>query len=303
MHTARALGRLGFAEPVALAIIHHWSSTEKWRWGQSMWDYRPQAGDVFVCTYAKSGTNWMMQIVHQIAHRGAGEFAHIHDVVPWPDAMEQRVVPAQMHDPIDSPTGLRAVKTHLDQQYVRFGSQPRYLHVVRDPKDCFVSSYHFGLGLLRGFMDVDLSPEVWLEEFMSPRFMFSSWPAHTAGWWAERHQPNVALVTFDGLKRDLEGEVRRIAAFLGVDLTAEELAAVVDRASFASMKRDAHKFVPAMPSLPDRRPAEMIRAGKKGRSRELITPAQQAAIDDWCRSELRRLGSDFPYDEMFGLRG
>lgn len=49
-------------------------------------DYRPAAGDVVVCSYFKSGTNWSLQIVTQIANRGAVEFEHIHDLVPWPEA-------------------------------------------------------------------------------------------------------------------------------------------------------------------------------------------------------------------------
>ena len=36
-------------------------------------------------TFPKSGTNWMLQIAHQLIHHGKGEYDHIHDVVPWPD--------------------------------------------------------------------------------------------------------------------------------------------------------------------------------------------------------------------------
>lgn len=43
--------------------------------------YEPAPYDVFICSYFKSGTNWIMQI----AYRGAAQFAHIHDLVPWPD--------------------------------------------------------------------------------------------------------------------------------------------------------------------------------------------------------------------------
>ena len=48
--------------------------------------YVPRREDVFVATYPKSGTNWMLQVVLQLAHGGAAEFDHVHDVVPWPDA-------------------------------------------------------------------------------------------------------------------------------------------------------------------------------------------------------------------------
>src|SRR5260370_13308180 len=53
--------------------------------------YVPTGHDVFVATYANSGTNWMMQIAHQLAFHGEGEFDHIHCVVPWPDSPPQMV--------------------------------------------------------------------------------------------------------------------------------------------------------------------------------------------------------------------
>src|SRR5262245_20716765 len=48
-------------------------------------DYRPSAGDVFVCAYFKSGTTWTLQMATQVAFRGQADFANIHHVVPWPD--------------------------------------------------------------------------------------------------------------------------------------------------------------------------------------------------------------------------
>src|SRR5436305_12657779 len=40
--------------------------------------YVPGKQDVFVMTYAKSGTNWMMQIALQLIHHAKVEFDHIH---------------------------------------------------------------------------------------------------------------------------------------------------------------------------------------------------------------------------------
>jgi hypothetical protein len=43
----------------------------------------------------------------------------------------------------------------------------------------------------------------------------------------------------------------------------------------------------------------MIRSGKSGASEELLTKEQQDAVDRRCLAELERLGSDFPYAELF----
>jgi Sulfotransferase domain len=78
--------------------------------------YVPNAHDVLVGSYFKSGTNWTMQIVAQIAHRGHAEFEHIHDIVPWLELPERYGYAVPLADERTwscSPTGLRAVKTHL----------------------------------------------------------------------------------------------------------------------------------------------------------------------------------------------
>lgn len=61
-----------------------------------------------------------------------------------------------------------------------------------------------------------------------------------------------------------------------------------------------HQFAPALPFPLNRfaRPV-MIRAGKSGRSEELLTREQQAQIDRPIKAELRRHGCAAPYDELF----
>jgi hypothetical protein len=44
--------------------------------------------------------------------------------------------------------------------------------------------------------------------------------------------------------------------------------------------------------------APMMRNGSDGGASELITPAQARRIDEYCMRELKRLGSDFPYEEF-----
>src|SRR5271169_869125 len=113
-------------------------------------NYGPGKQDVFVSTYAKSGTNWMMQIAHQLIWHGAGEFDHIHSVVPWPDTqvmgpvMKRYTIPLQdARDWETSPERKRVIKTHFDWELLPYSEDARYIMVLRDPKDIFVSSYFF----------------------------------------------------------------------------------------------------------------------------------------------------------------
>jgi hypothetical protein len=292
--------------PLIATALRGFRSAEGWKSVFS--DYEPTAHDVFVSTFAKSGTNWMMQIAYQIAFRGAGEYANIHDAVPWPDMDRRRGrrMAIALDDPLVqqlSPTGLRIIKTHLSADHVPYSEQARYVVVVRDPKEVFVSSWYFAGGVAGPLMP---PPDVWLDLFVDGRFPLdfgSNWVEHTAGYWALKDRPNVLVLSFSEMKRDLASAVRQVAGLMRVDLSPAELGQVIEKSSFAYMKGINEKFSPFEPdALPWGEGFSMMREGRSGHSHELLTPAQQASIDDWCRAELARIGSDFPYDDFFASR-
>jgi hypothetical protein len=266
-------------------------------------EYCPTAHDVIVSSYFKAGTTWTLQIATQIAFRGQGEFDNLHHAVPWPDVpappLARFMIPLSDPSPARlSPTGLRVIKTHLTKKHVPFSREARYIAVTRDPKDCAVSGYRFLQSLALG----PLMPTVehWIAYALSPDWP-DSWAEHLAGWWAARREPNVLFITYEELKRDHPGMVRKIAEFMGVDLTPDELAAVVEQSTFDSMKAAQHKFEPGL-IVPWGKEGAMLRRGASGNSGELLTPSLQRRIDEHCRSELARLGCDFPYDAEYGTR-
>jgi hypothetical protein len=263
-------------------------------------DYVPAEHDAFVCSYFKSGTNWTMQIAVQIAHRGRAEYEHIHELVPWPDLPEKwgYAVPLGDDRPRAAcPTGLRVIKTHLALGAVPYSAAARYICVVRDPKDVFVSSHHF----LRSMALGPAMPSVagWLDVYLSPDTALGSWAEHLQSYWQIRERPNVLFLTYEQMRADLPGTVDKIAALMGVVLTADERAAVVEQSTFAHMKAIGHKF-DSQGSPWVSGAGSMIRRGERGTSGELINAADQRRIDDYWRAELERIGSDFPYDDAFG---
>lgn len=263
-------------------------------------DYRPIAHDVFACVYFKSGTNWMMQTALQAIHRGAAQFEHVHDLVPWPDSPGRGyAVPLSDENAWKNcPTGLRVIKTHLEFARVPYSPEAHYICVVRDPKDVCVSAYHF----LRAEVLGPMMPTVenFVQYFLSRSFQFCPWAEYVDGYWRVRDRPNVLFMTYEEMRKDLREPVRRIAALLGIDLTDPEIESVVRQSSFGHMKSIEHKFETGM-IVPWATPrGAMIRRGQVKGSSELLTPALQQRIDDHFRAELKRLGCDFPYEEAYG---
>ncbi|HEX5047758.1 MAG TPA: sulfotransferase domain-containing protein [Gammaproteobacteria bacterium] len=267
-------------------------------------DYRARAGDVFACAGFKSGTTWLLQMATQIAHRGNAEFADIHQVVPWPDGppmLKAHMVPIDDPSPLArSPTGRRVIKTHLPFEAVPYTEHALYIGLVRDPKDACVSGYHF----MRSMVFGPAMPSVatWVEMFVQPSFAPVSWAAHLQSYWRVRDRPNVLFLTYEEMKRDSAAAILRIAAFMGVELAAAELAEVERRSSFAYMKQEQQRFNPGHVVPWGSASGYMIRRGERGASDELLTPGQRRRIDDTCRAQLVALGSDFPYDATFAAR-
>ena len=67
------------------------------------------------------------------------------------------------------------------------------------------------------------------------------------------------------------------------------------------MKRIDHKFGTGR-MIPWRAPSAMMRKGQQGGSGELLTPERQRELDAHCIAELKRLGSDLPYEEFCDWR-
>jgi hypothetical protein len=248
----------------------------------------------------------MMQIAHQVAFRGHGEFEHIHDAVTWPDLGGRRArMAVDLRSNVVqrlSPTGLRVIKTHLSTTYVPFSEKAKYLVVIRDPKELFVSSVHF-VGSIAGPLMPAL--DVWLDLFLSKDFPMNfgnTWAEHTAGYWALRERPNVLVLSYSRMKQDLGRAVQQVADTMQVRLTQDELARVIERSSFDYMKAIDHKFVPLPKgSLPWAKELSMVRTGKAGNSGELLSREQQLRIDAHFQAELKQLGCDFPYAEFCRL--
>lgn len=195
--------------------------------------FTPRADDIIVSTYAKAGTTWMQQIVHGLRTGGDMDFGEITDVVPWIELAHDvgwDIMGEQKANP-------RAYKTHFEYDGVPKGA--RYIWVVRSPKDTAVSFYNFMNGwiLERDRIPIDEFVQDFFLERPSPRGYWS----HLVGWYNASKTDDVLALTFEDMKEDLPGAVKRVAGFMGItDAAAIDVA--TKQAHFSFMKANERQF-------------------------------------------------------------
>ena len=207
-------------------------------------EYTPRAEDIFVVTQMKCGTTWMQHVVFEVLNRGRGNLvesgATMYAVSPWIEALKS--VPLAAAPLIGTERPSRIIKTHLPAQLCPWSAEARYIYVARHPVSCFASCVDFvatNIGTLAPPLPV---VEAW---FCSPALMWwGTWTDHVKGWWNRAQaEANVLFLHFEGMKQNLPGVVREVAAFLGVEpLTDAETAEIVRKSGFRYMQEHKGSF-------------------------------------------------------------
>jgi aryl sulfotransferase len=118
--------------------------------------------------------------------------------------------------------------------------------------------------------------------------------SHVATFWERRAAPNLLFVHYNGLKSDLGGEMRRIAAFLGIDVPTSNWPAVVERCTLESMRARGDE-IGTFRNF-EGGAASFLFKGTNGRWRDVLTPAELAAYD-------KRVAELLPADAAAWLEG
>ena len=262
-------------------------------------DFKFRNDDIVISTYGKAGTTWTQQIVGQLIFNGA-EDVPVNELSPW---LDLRVPPPEIKLPLmEAQTHRRFMKTHLPVDALVYSPQAKYIYIGRDGRDVLWSMYHHhanandafydalnetpglvGEKLGRVTTDVKTYFNTWIEKDGYP---FWSFWENVSGWWAIRHLPNILFVHFDNLKRDMPGEIRRIAAFLDIPIDETRWPAILEHCSFDYMKKNADKSAPLGGALWEGGASTFINKGTNGRWRDALSAEESAAYEALAREKL-----------------
>lgn len=245
-------------------------------------------GDIVISTRSKAGTTWMQMIAALLVFQTPELPRPLSDLSPWLDWL---VAPRdEVYARLAAQQHRRFVKTHTPLDGIPLDPKATYVVVARAPLDAAVSLYHQGDNLDRerirqliGQPEPTAAPSprpslhewlsAWIDSDAKPEERLDSLPGvlwHLSDAWSRRGERNVALVHYDDLVADLEGEMRRLAELLEITVPDEVWPGLVAAATFDSMRARAQRTAPD-PSSVLKDSAAFFRRGRSGAALEVLT--------------------------------
>jgi hypothetical protein len=268
------------------------------RWAE--FELRP--GDIVISTPPKSGTTWTQMLCALLVFDGPVFPAPLEQVSPWLDQLSRsldevcEIYGAQQHR--------RFIKTHTPLDGLPERDDVTYVVVGRDPRDVAISMEHQldNFDIAR-FLELratavgldDLAelpsrptrwadPAEWFRAFVNVDDLggvvtLASVLHHLGTAWERRDESNVALFHYADYLVDLPGEMIRLAAALGIELTRARAEALAPEAGIVRMRERASDVVPNASMGLFKSTEAFLRAGSTGEWRAHTTDADLAEYE------------------------
>jgi hypothetical protein len=236
-----------------------------------------QGPTVFIASYPKSGTTWTQNIVVQLLNLRKGfDFQHISDFAPfyeidknWEEVDGEYRSKGKFADNHNR-LGTRVFTTHLRWHMLPKSENYKHIYVYRRGKDVAVSFHkHLSNQVGDGF---EGSLSEFVTAWTSGTLPYGRWVDHVHEWRvASLAEPsnNILMLAYEDMLVDLPSALRKIAAYLNVDISEDELVALVPKLTFDGMKAELARFHPI--SVQWKEGYEFLRHGVSGDGQELFS--------------------------------
>jgi hypothetical protein len=263
------------------------------------WDrFRPRRGDIVVCTPNKCGTTWTQMLCALLVHQSVSFPQPLTRLSRW---LDRDVEPIdEVVTEFEAQPFRRILKTHTPFDGLPYHEEVSYVFCGRDPRDVFLS--------MTDHMD-NFSPEALAEalrkEGLPPdlelptdrEVLFTMWLSRgphdwqrdgfpwgsvfdlTKTYWDFRHLPNLFFWHYADLMADLDGEARRLSAFLDIPVDESRWPALLEAARFESMKNKADELAPGAHTKEWKENKAFFRSARMGQWREVLSAANKELYD------------------------
>ncbi|ELT95125.1 hypothetical protein CAPTEDRAFT_176161 [Capitella teleta] len=194
------------------------------------------------------------------------------------------------------PGNIPLAKTHLPYHILEEHAKRDTKIIVgfRNPKDNLVSMYHFyriafPLGNFTGTFDE------FFTLFKDKHLMYGDIFDHNVGWWSIRDRPNTMYVNYEDLNEDPVKEVRRMAEFLGKEVSDEDVIKIVNWVTFGNMKDEKSTNYDEVGFL-DSKISPYMRKGTVGDWKNYLNEEQSKYIDEQYEKTCGPVGLEYRFE-------
>ncbi|XP_058029311.1 amine sulfotransferase-like [Ahaetulla prasina] len=257
-------------------------------------DFEIRDSDIFIDTYPKSGTVWTQNIVCLIlyeGHRNGTENICITHRCAFLEYKLYNLNITQMPSP-------RVIISHLPYYLVPKklrAKKGKVIYVYRNPKDIFVSFFHY----IKSFKAEDNSwnLEEEMQRFLSGNVGSSLVFDHVKGWYTHQNEFNILFLCYEEMIQDLRRTVLKICKFIGKELSSQEVDKVVEMSTFKNMKADTRaNFVKIYEEHFGLSNIKHIRKGTVGDWKNFMTVSQSERFDNIFQAQMKDISLKFIWD-------
>ncbi|KAK2634558.1 hypothetical protein Ddye_029350 [Dipteronia dyeriana] len=211
--------------------------------------FEARSDDVILASFPKTGTTWLKALCHCILQE------HDHDLddqlsLRNPHALVRTLEIDLFKDDVTLPDidlsimpSPRLFHTHMAYSQLKDSVLKnldcKIVYITRNPKDVFVSSWHFFNGDSWRTSPEPYPIEKVFDEFCKGHQFCGPFYDHVLEFWFEslKMPEKILFLKYEEMKRDPKGELKKLAAFLGRPFSNdEEVEKVLWRSSFDRLK-------------------------------------------------------------------
>jgi hypothetical protein len=277
---------------------------------------------IWIASYPKSGNTWVRVFIHNLLRESRGESSGAQDINRL-DEHTAWEVPAGPFEEVlgrsfSQATSLEIsrVRSEVQQRlansrafpffvktHLCFGQEHGYatinlnatlaaIYVVRNPLDVVISlSHHAGQTLDASIVQMATLAQRTTRDARNGHEIIGTWSQHVASWIGIVGRP-ILVIRYEDMLSDPERTFARLARFLRLAPTDEQLKRAIARSSFAELRRqeEAHGFNERPPTADQ----QFFRVGRAGQWREILSKKQIGEIYRSHAPAMQRFGYVMP---------
>ncbi|XP_045445697.1 luciferin sulfotransferase-like [Melitaea cinxia] len=268
---------------------------------EEIYNFPVNSSDVFVASFPKSGTTWTQELVWLLENgldydtakstSLAKRFPFL-EISMFP-AMEKPIYPLTIDDIRKMPSP-RYIKTHLPLSLLPLNllDKTKVVYIARDPRDVAISFFHHNR--LMRIMSQNTDFKTYWNYFINNEVLWAPYFAHVLEAWEKRNHPNLLFLFYEELSKDLPAVIRRVAKFLGKEVTEEQVQKLNEHLDFKNFKKNKTvNFEEFQESGVFTKGSGFVRRGKVGGWRDDFDEEMTEQAEKWIADNLR--GTDFRF--------